>query len=415
MIYAATLNSAVIPPTLSCESAAIYDCDYEIVIYAKKGEQSMHPASTTKVATLLYCLSLKPDRGLFFMVAPEVLRVLPKEKKIALNYAIDPYILEPDATLVGLVPHGIYSINDLYHALELISANDAANALAHYLGGGSIEAFMLRLNEFLVNIGCEATTLVNPNGLEYPSHRTTAIDMAKIYAHGLKDPEFMEIMGKVSFTFGSKEVLDPALQTFNVLIRPEKDLFYKYCIGGKTGYTENAGFCFTGAAKNRERTLSIALMRSTSSKERFIDAINLFNAAFEEKKEVRTFYNKADPCFYLKPINRKISVALQLEEELMIETFASRLAVLEPTIILDEVAVPIAKGQVCGRVDIVTPKGKVVLSKPLFAAEAAGHTIWTLLAQYRYETTLLFIALSIGFFIVKRILSRRKVQNLSEE
>ncbi|MFZ4772406.1 MAG: D-alanyl-D-alanine carboxypeptidase family protein [Chlamydiia bacterium] len=402
MVYAAALNSVVIPPKLSCEFAVVYDSDYDMVLYSKKGEQKIHPASTTKIATMLYSLSLNRDPNEFFQVPSHVLKFLPKEKKIALHYAVEPYLLEPDAVTIGLLPNGIYSLNDLYHGMMLGSANDAANAIAYYLGNNSIEEFMIGLNQFLQKIGCRETNFVNPGGLEYPTHRTTALDLAKMLSYGINSSEFLEIMRKETFVFESGAIADRNFSTGNQLLRPDKGLYYKHCIAGKTGYTENAGRCFVGAAKNEERTVVVSVMRSDSRNNRFIDAINLFNAAFDEKKAIRTFYNGSDPCFSLQPTNCSERLQLQLEEDLTVETFESRLALLEPRVILDSVEVPIQKGEVCGRVEIIAPSGKVIASKSLIAAKGVSHSFQTLAFMYKYQIMLVLLAIfSLAVFLKK--------------
>ncbi len=380
----------------------VYDADYDMVLYSKKADQKIHPASTTKLATFLYSLSLHRDKKELLMVLPEVLKSLPKDQKIALNYAVAPYLLEPDAYTIGLSSNCYYSIDDLYHALFLVSANDAANVLAYHLGGYSIEQFMIGLNRYLESIGCKDTTFVNPSGLEYPSHRTTAIDLAKILAHGIKVPEFVRVATTTLYKMESLEVPDRDLRNSNRLLRGDSGLQYKHCLAGKTGYTEHAGYCFISAAKNGERTIIVSVMQAPSAQERFIDAINLFNAAFNEKKVTRVFYNAHDPCFFVNPRFASRPLKLEMKEELKIETFSSISSSLEPVVQLYDIYLPVKKGAPCGKVDIISPSGKVVDTRILYAHESMPHTFKSFAIAYRSQGLLLLFVLLTIFAILKR-------------
>lgn len=400
--YLSTLNSTIIPPKLLSGVAVVYDADYDMVLFSKKADQKIHPASTTKLATFLYSLSLNREKKEYLMVLPEVLKSMPKAQKISSNYSVVPYLLEPDAYTVGLHPNSFYTIEDLYHALFLVSANDAANVLAYHLGGYSIEQFMIGLNRYLENIGCKDTTFVNPSGLEYPSHRTTAIDLVKMMAHGIKIPEFMQVASNTFYRMESHDVPDRDLRNSNRLIREDSGLQYRHCIAGKTGYTEHAGYCFVAAAKNGERTIIVSVMQSPSAQERFIDAINLFNAAFNEKKITRVFYNAFDPCFFAKPQYSSKPLKLELKEELKIETFSSICSSLEPSIKIDAIRLPVKKGDPCGKVDIISSSGQVLESRILFASESMPHTLQSFINAYQSQVLLLILVALTIFLILKK-------------
>jgi D-alanyl-D-alanine carboxypeptidase (penicillin-binding protein 5/6) len=394
IIYTSAINSAIIAPKIQSPIAVVYDCDYDMVLFSKKGDHKIHPASTTKIATLLYALKCSRDLKELLMVVPELLKTMTKEQKIANNYSIVPYLLEPDAYTLGLYPNSFYTLEDLYYALMLVSANDAANVIAYHLGERSIEQFMIGLNRYMGQIGCMDTTYVNPSGLEYPSHRTTAIDLSKMLAYAIKQPEALKILSTVHFKIESGELLDRELNNSNRLIRPDSGMQYKYCIGGKTGYTEHAGYCFVAAAKNGERSLVVAVMQSTSPHERFLDATNLFNAAFDEKKISRVFFNAQDPCFQTTPKYATKPLRLHLDEDLRVETFESILENMEPVITLFESALPVKKGDVLGKVEIVTKNGKVVDSKKLFASEDRALTWISFWVRYKWSVVCALIFLS---------------------
>jgi D-alanyl-D-alanine carboxypeptidase (penicillin-binding protein 5/6) len=408
MINFSALNSQISAPKTHSQVALVYDCDHEIVLFSKKGEQKIHPASTTKIATLLYSLHCNRDPKELVVVLPELLRSISKEQKIAGNYTVLPYLLEPDAYTIGLVPHSYYSLEDLYHALTLVSANDAANVLAYHLGEQSIEQFMIGLNRFLTSLGCTETTYVNPSGLEYPAHRTTALDLAKMLSYGIKQPDFLKIIGTVFYKMETGDLIDRELNNSNRLLRSENGLQYKYCLGGKTGYTENAGYCFVGAAQNKERTVVVAVMQSATPLERFIDATNLFNAAFAEKKTTRVFYNALDPCFSVQPIYAKHTLPLYLLEDLKVESFASIVNAIEVKVEYFEAKLPIKKGEILGQVQLIVPSGKILDTKVLVASRDAPHTWVSFWVEKRFKA-LFFVILLVSVGIIFKRTTRQEI------
>lgn len=404
MISLSSLNSQIIAPKTHSQVALVYDCEHEMVLFSKKGDQKIHPASTTKIATLLYALNCNRDPKEFVVVLPEHLKSMAKEQKISGNYTVLPHLLEPDAFTIGLVPNSYYSIEDLYHALMLVSANDAANVLAYHLGEQSIEQFMIGLNRFLHSIGCYDTTYVNPSGLEYPSHRTTALDLAKMLSYGLKQPEFLKILSTVFYKMETGELQDRDLNNSNRLLRSDSGMQYKYCLGGKTGYTEHAGYCFVGAAKNRERTVVVVVMQCPTAQDRFVDATNLFNAAFSEKKVSRVFYNAFDPCFAIQPKYTNQSLPLCLLEDLKIELFATIVDKIDTKVEFFPAILPIKKGEILGKIDIIAPNGKVLESKTLVASKDMSHTWISFWIQERARSIMFILLL----FTIRLIVRGKK-------
>jgi D-alanyl-D-alanine carboxypeptidase len=402
-----TLNSQISVPKTSSQVALVYDCEHEMVLFSKKGEQKIHPASTTKIATLLYSLHCNRNPKELVLVLPELLKSIPKAQKISGNYTVLPYLLEPDASTIGLVPHSYYSLEDLYHALTLVSANDAANVLAYHLGEQSIEQFMIGLNRFLTSIGCYETTYVNPSGLEYPAHRTTALDLAKMLSYGIKQPDFLKIIGTVFYKMETGELIDRELNNSNRLLRSESGLQYKYCLGGKTGFTEHAGYCFVGAAQNKERTIVVAVMQSATPQDRFVDATNLFNAAFTEKKTTRVFYNAFDPCFSIRPKYANHNLLLHLLEDLKVESFASVVDTVEAKVEYFDGQLPIKKGQILGQVQLIVPNGKILETKVLVASKDVPHTWVSFWIKERARAQLFLLLIFTAGIILK---NSRKIE-----
>lgn len=99
------------------------------------------------------------------------------------------YSLEAGSSHVALQPGEVVSLNDLFHATILASANDAANVLAEYTAG-SMEAFVELMNAKAAELGLAGTHFVNANGLHSADHYTTPYDMARLTQWAMTVPGF---------------------------------------------------------------------------------------------------------------------------------------------------------------------------------------------------------------------------------
>lgn len=132
-----------------------------------------------------------------------------------------------------------YSVEELLYGLLLRSANDCAEALAWYAGGEDREKFIEKMNEKAKELGLEHTRFANPSGLPSENHYTTARELALIMQAAMKNADFRKICGTKSIDIKGQRVVN-----HNKLLS-----IYKPCIGGKTGYTMEAGRCLVTMAQ----------------------------------------------------------------------------------------------------------------------------------------------------------------------
>ncbi len=138
-----------------------------------------------------------------------------------------------------------YTVEELLYGLMLQSANDCAVALAWYVGGENVQAFIEKMNDKARVMGLENTHFANPNGLSAEGHYTTAYELALIMAEAMENEEFCKITATKRYT-----VKDQVIVNHNRLLS-----LYPDCVGGKTGYTIDAGRCLVTVAKRREAPL----------------------------------------------------------------------------------------------------------------------------------------------------------------
>lgn len=135
---------------------------------------------------------------------------------------------------------------ELLYGLMLRSGNDAAYALA-FNTGGSMEGFASMMNDLALSIGMKNTKFVNSSGLEdsYGENYSTVYDMALLSSYAIKNEKYRKIVGTMDITVKTD------LKTYIWHNKNKLLSSYKYCIGGKTGFTEKARRTLvTNASKN---------------------------------------------------------------------------------------------------------------------------------------------------------------------
>lgn len=217
------------------QTAIVMDADSREVYWDKSSHQVMYPASTTKVLTAIVVLE---NTKLEDMVTVS-------------DHAIDSII----GSTMWLEYGESQTVENLLYGLLMVSANDAAVALAEHVSG-SVEAFAEKMNEKAMELGATHSHFSNPHGLHEPDHYSTAYDMAIIFSDALKHPEFLRIANTsfVSMPWHGKteprEIYHATLQA----------LPYPWVIANKNGYTDEAGQTLVyGAQKDSTRFVAVIM------------------------------------------------------------------------------------------------------------------------------------------------------------
>ena len=215
---------------LHARSAILMDAATGRVLYEENGYAVMPVASTTKIMTCM--LAIESGH-------------LDEYVTVSANAQGQPKVR------LGIKTGERYLLEDLLYSLMLESHNDTAVAIAEFVGG-SVENFAEMMNAKALELGCENTFFITPNGLDATKdgkqHGSTAYDMGLITAYALRNDKFCEIIGTASHTFKEEE----GKKQYSVY---NKDAFlhmYEGAMGVKTGFTNGAGYCFVGAIKQGE-------------------------------------------------------------------------------------------------------------------------------------------------------------------
>ncbi len=230
------------------------------ILYEKNADEKFAPASVTKIMTMLITME-GVDSG-----------------KIKLD---DKVTCSENAKKMGgstmLLDTGeIRTVEELLKGVAIASGNDAAVALAEYLGGTEQE-FVNMMNKRAQELGMVNTTFKNCNGLPADGHMSTAKDIAIMSKELLKHPKVLKYTGTYmdNISEGRKSPIE--LVNHNKLVR-----FFEGCDGLKTGFTDEAKYCISATAtRNGVRMLSV-IMGAPTYKIRNRDAGVLLNYGFSK-------------------------------------------------------------------------------------------------------------------------------------
>lgn len=232
-----------------------------------------------------------------------------KNGKIALGQKV---VISDEASGMGgsqmfLESGDEYTISELLKGIIVVSANDACVQLAETLCG-SEQKFVDEMNKKAVTLGMKNTKFVNCTGLPAENQYSTAYDVSIMFRELLKYPEYHEYSNIWIEDYVHPDGRVTQFVNTNKLIR-----FYKGCIGGKTGFTQEAGFCLATAAKRGETEIITVIIGAESSKERFSTVSKQLDFAFAnyETRNVLSEYEILDKVKVIGGRNDSVSVHIE--------------------------------------------------------------------------------------------------------
>lgn len=218
--------------------------DPETPLYAKNPDAPIIPASTAKIMTCILAIEMAGDLSAAVAVPDEAAR------------------LGGSNSRMGLVRGESLPMRDLLYGLMLVSANDAALAIACHLAG-SAEDFAALMNGKAAALGMEDTRFAAPSGVYRSGYTSTAHDMARLMAYAMRNGTFRQIVSAAEYTVPANGVRRHELHLVNsnrLISDPEtSSYYYEYAIGGKTGTTTVGGKCLVAVAERDGAVLIASL------------------------------------------------------------------------------------------------------------------------------------------------------------
>ncbi len=263
---AQAMNDSTQGIDVEAKSAILMEVETGKIIFDKNSKEKFAPASVTKIMTMLLTMEAV-DSGKIKM--DDVVTVTENAQKMG-------------GSTMLLEAGELRTVEDLIKGVAIASGNDAAVALAEYLGG-TVENFVKKMNDRARELGMKDTTFQNPTGLPVENHLTTAYDISIMSRELLKHKDILKYSGTYMETISANRKSPIELVNHNKLVR-----FFNGCDGLKTGFTNEAKYCISATAQRNDIRMLAIIMGAPTYKIRNRDASMLLNYGFSlfERKEV---------------------------------------------------------------------------------------------------------------------------------
>jgi len=251
---------AELPEQTDCKAA--YLCDYEsgTAVFAKNETMRLPIASMCKIMTLLLSLEAVDCGNLSY---DEMVTV----SENASGMGGSQVFLEKGLS---------YSAEDLMKTVAVCSANDSCVALAERIAG-SETSFVDKMNARAKELGADNTLFANCTGLPKEPQYSCARDVSVMLRELIRHEKYFEFSKVWLEDFAHPDGRTTVITNTNKLIR-----FYDGCDGGKTGFTNEAGFCLAATAKRGDLRLVSVVIGSTTSKDRFGATSKMLDETFAQ-------------------------------------------------------------------------------------------------------------------------------------
>lgn len=273
--YIILLIIILFPLRVNATSTTLMDMDTNRVLYNSNGNDVRLIASISKIMTAIVTIN---------------------------NYDISN-VIKIDESVLKSYGSGIYvevgeeiSVENLLYGLMLRSGNDAAIQIANTVGG-SMENFVKMMNDTAKSIGMKNTNFINSSGLENDKgegNTSTSYDMALLMSYAMKNEVFKKIVST------QKKVVKTNYKTYVWYNKNKLLKNYKFCTGGKTGFTEKAKRTLVTTASKDNMNFVVVTLNDPND---FSDHLNLYEEYFKKYKSYKVLDSKdkfSNEKYYIK-------------------------------------------------------------------------------------------------------------------
>ncbi|QQG52728.1 MAG: D-alanyl-D-alanine carboxypeptidase [Candidatus Falkowbacteria bacterium] len=243
---------------VAADKAAVLSEDGRFLLFNKKADEPQPIASITKLMTALVFLDTKPNWSATYQIT-----------------AADNI----EGGKLHLFSGDTLNLKDLFLTSLIASDNGATMALVH-ASGLSEEAFVLKMNEKAKALGLANSFFSEPIGLS-DKDVSTAREVALLAKEALNDPDISNAVKMSEYRFQTLEGREKFIESTDYLLFDSATNEFTP-LGGKTGYTDKAGYCFVGRFQGpRGEDLIAAVLNSPGKNERFKESKQIINWVFE--------------------------------------------------------------------------------------------------------------------------------------
>ena len=270
LLLCMALSAGAVGPALTAtEAYCILDADTGLVLAQQNMNEELHPASITKVMTL--GLACEKAQGNW------------EDTKLTVSHE-DVYSLAgTDSSHIALLEGEEVPLTDALYATQMASANDGANLLAEYFGGGTIADGVEKMNAKVKELGLAHTHFSNPHGISDEDHYTSCYDMAQILRWALEQPGFEQVFTRNEMYTMDPTNVQPVTRYFSQQdkMRIGSSRYHIMSVkGSKLGYTNTARYSYACLAEQNGVRLICVTMQSELSTDKYNDVRTLLDYAF---------------------------------------------------------------------------------------------------------------------------------------
>lgn len=339
--------SAAAPPPVEAPAYVVRGGPSAVVLAARAPDAARAPASITKLMTVLVAL---------------------EHARLDDTVTVAPQAAGIGESTVSLRPGERLSVRDLAIAALVPSANDAAAALALYVGRGSTARFVALMNAKARSLGLTSTHFENPHGLDQPGHVSSARDVTTLLAAALRNPFIRTWSARSTATIAGDRVLtstDGLLGTLPL-------------VGAKTGHTGAAGWSQVATVEQEGVRITASLLGARSEAQRNAELTGLLTWGLAQYHPVKAIdarvYGLAETGYGRPPVE-----LVPLRD--VVRTVRVDRPLVERVVTSTALALPVTRGQRAGEVQVYAD-GRLIARAPLVAAESvpavgvAGKIKW---------------------------------------
>ena len=375
IIFLAFSSNAMAQPNITGESAILVEAETGKILWGKNEREQRAPASITKLVTALVAIE-KGDLEAEVTVSQNAVNTI--------------------GSRAWLREGEIKTLENLLYAIMLDSGNDAAIAIAEHIGG-TVDNFVEMMNQTARELGAYSSNFTNPTGLSSQGHYSTAYDIALIMKAVLENPILKEMVGTEIREWNSLDRQSNLANT-NQLLR-----LYEGTLGGKTGYTTEAGSCLVNAVA-RDGMVLISVVLGSNSQNIWSDSTRILDFGYNNFHRMK-LVDQGEEILQIDMNGRVVPVLARRVGDYLTSRDSDVLPIQQ--IKMQHFNLPLQEGDAIGTLEFIVD-GEIIESVELVAGINVRRPI-TLVGVYVVVSLIFFglVALALLLKVINTLRKRR--------
>ena len=233
-------------------NAILLEADSGEVLAEKNADTQIYPASMTKMMTVLLAIEAEPDL----------------DRQVTVPEDIFPALKQEGASMAGFKSGEVVTVRDLLYGALLPSGAECCETLARLVSGTETD-FVALMNRKAAELGMTSTHFCNPTGLHAPEHVSTVRDISVLLREAVRNEMFRKILTTERYTIRPTNLHPEGFTVTSTLLKELNgdEIRNGKILGGKTGYTSEAGLCLASIAEVKGKTYLLVTAGALGSHE----------------------------------------------------------------------------------------------------------------------------------------------------